>query len=65
MPRVTFVDRGGVEHVLEAYQGETLMELAKRNNIDGILGDCGGACACATCHVYVEEPHLLADRRAR
>ena len=58
MPSVTFVESDGNEYVLEGYPGETVMELAKRNGLDGIPGDCGGACACATCHVYVEEPHF-------
>ena len=52
---VTMTDVNGVEHVLaDAEEGVSLMELAKRNGIEGILGDCGGGCSCATCHVYVD-----------
>lgn len=53
--KITFVQMDGVEKVIEdATPGESLMELAKANGVDGILGDCGGGCACATCHVYVD-----------
>ena len=53
--KVTFVQADGVEKVItDGAVGESLMELAKDNGVAGILGDCGGGCACATCHVYVE-----------
>jgi len=52
--KITFVQTDGVEKTLDAEPGETLMELAKANGVAGILGDCGGGCACATCHVYVD-----------
>jgi ferredoxin, 2Fe-2S len=55
MARVTFVEQGGAEHVVEAAAGSSLMEAARDNGVPGILADCGGACACATCHVYVPE----------
>lgn len=52
---VTFVQRDGREVVIDdATMGESLMEIAKAHGVDGILGDCGGGCACATCHVYVD-----------
>jgi 2Fe-2S ferredoxin len=52
---ITFVEADGNEKVIEdAVEGETLMELARANGVEGILGDCGGGCACATCHVYVD-----------
>lgn len=54
--KVTFVQLDGVEKTIDAVEGETLMEIARDNGVDGILGDCGGSCSCATCHVYVEEP---------
>ncbi len=51
---VTFVQPDGVEKVIDdAVEGESLMDVAKANGVEGILGDCGGGCACATCHVYV------------
>jgi len=53
--RVVFVERDGAEVVVErAATGVSLMETAKANGVDGILGECGGGCACATCHVYVD-----------
>lgn len=52
--RVTMTDVNGVTKVIENVdEGISLMELAKANGVDGIFGDCGGGCACATCHVYV------------
>jgi ferredoxin, 2Fe-2S len=52
---VTFVQLDGVEKTIQiAAPGISLMEVARANDIKGILGDCGGACACATCHVYVD-----------
>lgn len=52
--KVTFVQPNGVEKTItDGAVGESLMELAKANGVEGILGDCGGGCACATCHVYV------------
>lgn len=52
---ITFVQADGVEkQIADAEPGESLMELAKANGVEGIIGDCGGGCACATCHVYVD-----------
>ena len=53
MPKITYVEHGGSEHVVEVSTGLTVMEGARNNNIPGIDADCGGACACSTCHVYV------------
>ena len=51
---VKYTDVKGVTHVLDnVEEGASLMETAKQNGIEGIFGDCGGGCACATCHVYV------------
>jgi 2Fe-2S ferredoxin len=55
MPKVTFTDKNGVSRSVEAEVGSTLMETALRNDIPGIEAECGGACACATCHVYVDD----------
>ena len=55
MAKITFVEHDGTEHILEAEDGMTVMELAVKNSVPGIDADCGGACACATCHVYVRE----------
>lgn len=55
MPKITYIEFDGTEHVLEVKKGLSVMEGAVKNNIPGIDADCGGACACATCHVYVDE----------
>jgi ferredoxin, 2Fe-2S len=55
MPKITFNDSSGAGRTVEAELGSTVMETAIRNNIPGIEAECGGACACATCHVYVDE----------
>ena len=54
MAKITYIEHDGTEHVVEVKPGLSVMEGAIRNNIPGIDADCGGACACATCHVYVE-----------
>lgn len=54
MPRITFVSADGIEHLVDAPLGQSVMELAKSNGIDEILGQCGGLCACPTCHVYID-----------
>src|ERR687893_407684 len=54
MARITYVEHGGKEHVVEVPNGLTVMEGARDNGIPGIEAECGGACACATCHVYVD-----------
>ena len=53
MPKITFTDASGEARSVEAQVGSTVMETALRNSIPGIEAECGGACACATCHVYV------------
>jgi 2Fe-2S ferredoxin len=55
MPKITFIDHGGTARSVEAETGSTVMEAAIRNSIPGIEAECGGACACATCHVYVAD----------
>lgn len=53
MPRITYVEHNGTEHTIDVPVGLTVMEGAVQNNVPGIDADCGGACACSTCHVYV------------
>jgi ferredoxin, 2Fe-2S len=53
MPKITFVLPDGSQQTVDAEAGVTVMEAAKLNLIPGIEAECGGACACATCHVYV------------
>ena len=55
MPKVTFIAHDGTETIIDAKSGLSVMETAVQNDVPGILGECGGACACATCHVYVDE----------
>lgn len=55
MTKITYVDVQGKARTVEASDGSTVMENAVKNGIPGIEAECGGACACATCHVYVDE----------
>ena len=55
MPKITYIDSAGTERTIEAEIGSTVMETAIKNGVPGIEAECGGACACATCHVYVDE----------
>ena len=55
MPKITYIEHNGKSHTLEVPKDLSVMEGAVQNNISGIDADCGGACACATCHVYVDE----------
>ena len=55
MPKITYIEHNGKSHTIEVEEELTVMEGAVQNNIPGIDADCGGACACATCHVYVDE----------
>ena len=55
MPKITYIDHAGTARTIEAEVGSTVMETAIKNGIPGIEAECGGACACATCHVYVDE----------
>ena len=54
MPKITYIEHDGREHEIEVRVGNSVMEGAVKNNVPGIDADCGGACACATCHVYVD-----------
>lgn len=54
MPKVSFIAFNGVRHDVTAAEGTSLMRAAVDNGVPGIDGDCGGQCACATCHVFVE-----------
>jgi 2Fe-2S ferredoxin len=55
MVKITFIDAQGTARTVEGEVGATVMETAIRNSVPGIDAECGGACACATCHVYVDE----------
>ena len=55
MAKITYIEHNGTEHVIDVASGLTVMEGARDNGVPGIEADCGGACACSTCHVYVAE----------
>jgi 2Fe-2S ferredoxin len=55
MPKITYIDHSGRVHVVEGTVGQTVMETAIKHNVPGIVAECGGACSCATCHVYVDD----------
>ncbi len=55
MPKITYIEHNGKSHTIDVAKELSVMEAAIQNNIPGIEADCGGACACATCHVYVDE----------
>lgn len=58
MTKITFIHHDGKEQTVEGTPGMSVMETAVKNMVPGIDADCGGACACATCHVYVEPEWL-------
>jgi ferredoxin, 2Fe-2S len=58
MPMVTYISQNGVVRKVDVPVGMSVMQAALNNRIDGILGECGGNCMCATCHVYVEPEFL-------
>jgi ferredoxin, 2Fe-2S len=60
MPKITYIEHGGAEHVVDVPDGLSVMRGAVDNNIPGIDADCAGECACATCHVYVDKAWLAA-----
>jgi 2Fe-2S ferredoxin len=55
MPKITFIEHNGKQHVVDAPVGKSVMQVAVDNMVPGIVGDCGGCCSCATCHCYVSE----------
>lgn len=63
MPTVNFILPTGERRAVDVAPGTTVMTAAVKNGVDGIIGECGGVCMCATCHIYVEEPFL--DRLPR
>jgi ferredoxin, 2Fe-2S len=55
MVKITFVDTGGAARTVDGDVGATVMETAIKHGVPGIEAECGGACACSTCHVYIDE----------
>jgi len=54
MTKITYIEFGGSVHEVDVDPGVSVMQGAVGNNVRGIIGDCGGACSCATCHVYID-----------
>ena len=55
MAKITYIEHDGQKHEVEVENGKSLMQGAVDNSIDGIIGECGGCCSCATCHVIVDD----------
>jgi ferredoxin, 2Fe-2S len=55
MVKVTYIEHGGTVHTVDGQEGQTVMETAIKHAVPGIVAECGGACSCATCHVYVDD----------
>jgi 2Fe-2S ferredoxin len=60
MPKVVFIALDGSQRVVDAHAGESVMAAAVRHGVPGIIGECGGNCSCATCHVYVADDFAAA-----
>lgn len=60
MGRITFIEHSGTEHIVEIEEGQSLMQAAVENSVPGIDADCGGGCACGTCHVIVDKDWIQA-----
>lgn len=58
MPSITYIEHDGTAHTVEVPVGNSVMQGAVDNNVPGIDADCGGECACATCHVYIDAAWL-------
>jgi 2Fe-2S ferredoxin len=54
MAKVTYIEFNGKEHVVDVAPGFSVMQGALNNSVRGVIAECGGACSCATCHVYVD-----------
>jgi ferredoxin, 2Fe-2S len=55
MPKITFIEHDGTSRTVEAEIGSTVMETALKNDVPGVVAECGGSCTCATCLVHVDE----------
>jgi ferredoxin, 2Fe-2S len=56
MPRITYIESSGTRHELNVPVGWSVMDGAVKNGVPGIVAECGGSCACGTCHVYIDAP---------
>src|ERR1700760_1757856 len=55
MAKITYIDSAGTARTIDPEVGSTVMETAIKNDVPGIEAECGGACDCATCHVYIDD----------
>ena len=55
MPKITYISHDGQTYAVDGDIGQTVMETAIKHDVPGIVAECGGACSCATCHIYVDE----------
>lgn len=58
MPSITFISPDGARQAIDVPEGETLMRAAIHHGMEEVLGECGGACCCATCHVYLDDASM-------
>jgi 2Fe-2S ferredoxin len=58
VPKVIYIDPEGLQHVVDAAIGDSVMTAAVQNGVPGIIGECGGNCSCGTCHVWVRDEFL-------
>jgi 2Fe-2S ferredoxin len=58
MPSIRYTSPDGTETILEAREGDSVMQTAVKNGVKGIVAECGGSCACATCHVFVDADYV-------
>jgi ferredoxin, 2Fe-2S len=58
MPKIIYIEHNGTQHTIDASNGDTVMSAAIDNMVPGIDADCGGACSCGTCHVFVDKDWL-------
>jgi len=58
MAKITYIEFDGTKHEIDVAPGLSVMQAAVGNSVRGIIGECGGACSCATCHVYVDSAWL-------
>ena len=58
MPKITYISHSGAKRTIDVPEGDSVMEGAVQNGVEGIVAECGGNCQCATCHVYVDEASL-------
>jgi 2Fe-2S ferredoxin len=65
LPKITYIEFDGTPHEVDVPSGFSVMEGAVNNNIPGIEAECGGACSCATCHVYVDPAWFEATGTAK